>query len=186
MEKKARQAYLRLQTERGHPVKVQLDGLFVSRQRPYLAASTNGIIVTRDGDRGVLEIKCPVADVSVEALVSCRKNFCLEQSGAGLKLKRSHPYFSQLQMEMALTGCQWADFVVFVDRLEDADESLLVEPVKFEPKLWSEFVCTLEAFYVKFVVLELLTRRLKRHVKLLPGAACFFSVFPHVSAVENC
>ena len=97
-----------------------------------------------------------------------QEKFCLEQSGAGLKLKRSHPYFSQLQMEMALTGCQWADFVVFVDRLDDADESLFVERVKFEPKLCNEFLCTLEAFYVKFVVLELLTRRLKRHVKLLP------------------
>ena len=157
-----------LQTERGQPVEVQLDRFFVSRQRPYLAASTDGVVVTWDGDRGGLEIKCPVADVPVEALVSCRKNFCLEQSGAGLKLKRSHPYFSQLQMEMDLTACQWADLVVFVDCLEDADENLFVEGVKFEPKLWSEFLCTLEAFYVKFVVLELLTRRLKRHVKLLP------------------
>ena len=32
LEVKARQAYLGLQTERGQPVEVQLDGLFVSRQ----------------------------------------------------------------------------------------------------------------------------------------------------------
>lgn len=167
MEGKARQAYLELQAERGQPVQVEEHGLFVSSKHPYLAASTDGIVTTASGDRGVLEIKCPVADVPVDVLPSVRKTFCLEQSGDSLRLKRNHQYHSQLQMEMAITGCAWADFVVFVQHGEE-DASIHVERIEFDSAMWSQCLGLLEKFYIEYVVLELLTRRLKRNLRLQP------------------
>ena len=88
--------------------------------------------------------------------------------GAGLQLKRNHAYFSQLQMELAMTGCLWADFVVYIQYGESDEVSVFVEQVQFDSAVWSQYACSLEAFYKKFVVLEILTRRLKLHLWLLP------------------
>lgn len=56
-------------------------------------------------------------------------------------LKTSHSYFTQIQVQLAVTGLQQADLVVFT-----LEETAII-PVTFDPDLWEETVSKLEMFY---------------------------------------
>ncbi|MED6269276.1 hypothetical protein CHARACLAT_031473 [Characodon lateralis] len=56
-------------------------------------------------------------------------------------LKTSHSYFTQIQVQLAVTSLRWADLVVFTLK-----ETAIV-PVEFDPELWAETVFKLEMFY---------------------------------------
>lgn len=63
-------------------------GLFIHPQRPWLAASPDGLV--RDGpDRWLLEVKCPYKHRSNRVEDACKdKRFCLEaepQQPAGVR-----------------------------------------------------------------------------------------------------
>lgn len=162
MEPIARDEYLALRHD--DDITITEHGLFVDKSWPFLATSTDGLI--HEGDSvGVLEIKCPMSEEPVDVLATERKNFCLQFQDGQLQLKRSHAYYLQLQMEMAITGCKWADFVV---RSGSTDSpSMYVERVAFNERLWQDVLAKVLAFYKQYVVLELLTRRVQRKVKLL-------------------
>ena len=114
--------------------------------------------------KGVLEIKCPASELSVEDLCSHRENFFLTSCDGSLRLKTSHSYYTQLQMEMAFTQCEWADFVMYTSGIK---EDIFVQRVDFDEKFWMRCRIVLCDFFPTFVILELLTRLLKRSKSLL-------------------
>ena len=64
---------------------------------------------------GIIEVKCPEQFKEVDpkhvSLVSER--FCLQVSEDGeLKINKDHPYYDQIQHQLAMTGCHFCDFVV--------------------------------------------------------------------------
>ena len=167
LEDQARRAYIDTKSKCGHPVTVTQHGLFVDETFPFLASSTNGLI-SEDGGKtkGVLEIKCPHSSLAVDDLSDQRKSFFLFRTENGeLHLKQTHSYYTQLQMEMALTKCLWADFVVFTTN--GSEDSLFVERINFDVHFWEMSRASISTIYKEFVVLELVTRRLKRHKRLL-------------------
>lgn len=62
------------------------------------------------------------------------------------RLKTSHSYYTQIQCQLAVTGLQRADLVVYTRR------ELAVVPVTFDPDKWEETVSKLELFYTKAVL----------------------------------
>lgn len=138
----------------GHALSVQDCGLFIDAERPWLAASPDGIVT--DGRTGqwlrCLEVKCPFKHraSSVEAAARDDHRFCLEiidQDGMPqLALKRTHPYFTQVQCQLAVTGLKMADFVVFTQR------DLAVVSVPFDPDFWDQTLGKLERFYRDAIV----------------------------------
>lgn len=56
-------------------------------------------------------------------------------------LKTSHSYYTQIQCQLAVTGLQQADLVVFTLK------ETAVVPVTFDPDLWAQTVSKLEVFY---------------------------------------
>lgn len=58
-------------------------------------------------------------------------------------LKTSHGYFTQIQCQLAVTGLQHADLVVFTQ------EETVIVPVTFDPELWEVTLSKLERFYVE-------------------------------------
>ena len=144
-------------------------GLFVSIDHPFLATSTDGIVTDASADgNGVLEIKCPVGGRTIAELSVTRKNFCLKRDAAGcLSLRRSHPYFTQVQFEMAVTGHKWADFVVF-SLLENDECDMYLQRVPFCSDFWEKSLLPALQKFTERLVLELLTRRVRRGVPLLP------------------
>ena len=81
-------------------------GLVVSETHPWLAVSPDGLVESPSNRLGIVEIKCPY---------SCRagKSFFLFKKDEQLALRRSHRYYYQVQLQMAVTGRQWTDFVVW-------------------------------------------------------------------------
>eukprot|EP00117_Sycon_ciliatum_P020927 scpid39333/ scgid18501/ len=166
MEDTARNHYISYMEDMGEVVTVSQHGLFVSSEYPYIGTSVDGLVhIAGTDDCGVLEIKCPASTEKVEELVETRKSFFLKSSNGVLSLKKSHQYFSQVQMEMAVTGHKWTDFVVFTTC--DGVHSIHVERIAFDEEFWKENLEKIHSFYRKFVVLELVTRRLLRNLSLL-------------------
>ncbi|XP_040901980.1 uncharacterized protein LOC121187024 [Toxotes jaculatrix] len=155
MEDKAVRKYERLKSQAlGRPVFVQDCGLFIDAQRPWLAASPDGIVMDRQTGQQLLclEVKCPYKHRERRVEDACRDDsaFCLEiqdedgQEPGGspiYRLKTSHSYFTQIQCQLAVTGLQRADLVVYTLK-----ETAIV-PVIFDPDMWEETVSLLEVFY---------------------------------------
>ncbi|XP_029964542.1 uncharacterized protein LOC115400671 [Salarias fasciatus] len=155
MEAEAVRRYQKLKTAAlGRPVSVQDCGLFIDARRSWLAASPDGIVT--DGGSGqwllCLEVKCPYKHRQRRVEDACRDDpaFCLQildQDGRrpgeppAYRLKTSHSYFTQIQVQLAVTGLQRADLVVFTLK------ETAVVPVTFDPELWEETVSRLEKFY---------------------------------------
>ena len=77
LEETARQKYSEYMLDHGNRVTVSQHGLFVSADHPFLGSSVDGIVHCADGSKGVLEIKCPVAEAPLEILAKERISFCL-------------------------------------------------------------------------------------------------------------
>ncbi|XP_070685635.1 uncharacterized protein [Pempheris klunzingeri] len=138
----------------GCPVSVQDCGLFIDARRSWLAASPDGIVMDRRTGQWLLclEVKCPYKHRQRRVEDACRDDpaFCLDmEDGDGRQpgeapvyhLKKSHSYFTQIQCQLAVTGLQQADLVVFTLK-----ETAIV-PVTFDADLWEETASKLEVFY---------------------------------------
>ena len=72
-------------------------------------------------------------------------------------MKESHQYYTQIQFEMAISGCLWADFVVFTLPDDKEDEDLFVQHIPFSEEFWQKKLFpSISQFFSKFVVQELL------------------------------
>ena len=131
----------------------------------FLGASPDGIVRGKT-DVGLLEIKCPLSSDSVSELAAGR-GFCLKATAKGLQLKRPRAYYSQVQMQLTVTQMKWADFVVFTSN--GSSSSMHVERVHYDDGFWQQALEKVITFYKKFVVLELVTRRVQRKAKLVPA-----------------
>ena len=161
LEPEARQMYIDL-----HPdVTVKECGMFVDTEYGYLGASPDGIIEGTN-NRTVLEIKCPKSSLPVNAIARQDKNFFLATSDSTLHLKKTHAYYSQIQMQMALTGCTQADFFVYTKN--ESGPSYFLQTVPFDAQFWSVALKRAQFFFKNYVALELLTKRVQRHVRLVP------------------
>uniref|UniRef100_A0A3B5A834 YqaJ viral recombinase domain-containing protein n=1 Tax=Stegastes partitus TaxID=144197 RepID=A0A3B5A834_9TELE len=131
----------------GRPVSVQDCGLFIDAQRPWLAGSPDGIVTDSQTGQWLLclEVKCPFKHRQRRVEEACREDpaFCLEiQDEEGqYHLKTSHCYFTQIQCQLAVTGLQRAELVVFTLK------ETAVVPVDFQPEFWDETLSRLEVFY---------------------------------------
>ncbi|XP_067392765.1 uncharacterized protein [Emydura macquarii macquarii] len=146
-EKKAVQAYEELQSRRsGRPVMVEECGLFIHPEKEWLAASPDGIV--RDTDTGkLLEVKCPYKHRDKTVKEACKdKAFCLEMDGESYSLKRDHPYYTQVQCQLATTGFDKADFVVHTNK------DTVITSVDFDAGLWEKTEPKLEKFYMEAVI----------------------------------
>lgn len=112
---------------------VQPCGMFVSKERPYLAGSPDGLVSSSH----TVEVKCPYS-----ATISAQTVSYLEDKDGKIQLSKSHKYFDQVQGQMYVTGRQQCYFVVYT----------LVDCAVIQVAYDSEYVTTsllpkLELFY---------------------------------------
>ncbi|XP_053930903.1 uncharacterized protein LOC128853081 [Cuculus canorus] len=149
-EKAAVRAYEQLKSQAvGKPVQVEDCGLFIHRDKEWIAASPDGIIKEASTGKalGLLEVKCPYKHRNRTVREACKdKDFCLQVDGDSYALKKDHPYFTQVQCQLAAAGFQQADFVVHTTK------ETAVAPVKFDAEFWGQTVPKLEKFYTEAVI----------------------------------
>lgn len=107
------------------------------------SASPDGLV----GDAGLIEVKCPNSATHIRTL-----------TGGGIDRK----YLLQMQVQMAVTGREWCDFVSFDPRMP-AEMQLHVERVKRDPDLIEEIESEVRAFLAELdeLVADLYARFMK-------------------------
>lgn len=98
-------------------------GLWVNEAFPYLAASPDGIFTDSDGNVGLIEIKCLkiLREQSVNDLLQLHKDGqlpgsklsqqCFTITDTSLKLRESHCYYYQVQLQLLVNDIDFCDFV---------------------------------------------------------------------------
>ena len=121
--------YIQHQENNGHEgITVKDKGLVIAKDNPVLAASVDGEVsdpTNRYHPTGNLEAKYKLFPSKLKEQVDTKqtsllkvlakhtKNFCLEITESGLRLKQKHSYYKQVQGGMAITRKPWCDFVVY-------------------------------------------------------------------------
>ncbi|KAK7093101.1 hypothetical protein V1264_008751 [Littorina saxatilis] len=163
-EAAARRQYFNRMTKCHHPLTIVSEcGLLVDTAHPYLSTSPDGLVSCPhcSPSRGVLEIKCPYTHRNETVEEACKDNtFCCRLVDGKVMLKRNHKYFSQVQGQMAITGRQWCDFVVWTMK------EMTVERIVFDKEMWESSISKLRAFFLKGVVPEIFSRRVQRKLRL--------------------
>lgn len=140
-EPNAVEAYKKYQKNIGHQeLSVCAVGFLVCQAHPFLGASPDGGVYDPSSSAypfGFLEVKCPYSHRDDTPLEACSDSkFCCElqytSSGcASVKLKHSHPYYCQIQGQMAIGNRPWCDFVIYTLK------GISVERVHFDSEFWS-------------------------------------------------
>ena len=136
------QQYLRHQQGQGHPnLTVAPCGFYVYKSHPYLGASPDGAVYDPSQPSapfGFLEVKCPYMHHNVTPQEACSMSgFCcsVEVNTDGsqqLVLRTNHPYYAQVQGQMAIGDRQWCDFVVYTTK------SISVQRIVFHKQYWEQ------------------------------------------------
>ena len=102
-------------------------GFWVHDEYDWLAASPDGLVATKDGREGLVEVKCPrVAPDGVP-----------------------NHHRIQIQVQMACTGRTWCDYAVWV-----APTLTIVGRSHFDPVFFGEIASALESFMEDYVFTE--------------------------------
>ena len=170
-ENLARRQYLQDSQKIMPGYNVVTTGLWVSAEHPELACSPDELVLNpnlKDHElqhNGLLEIKCPklLEDIDVHDFL-CKlskkqlSNFCLAKTDGQIYLKKEHPYFYQIQMQLACTGLKWCDFVLW------SSKSYFVERVLFDSKFWMEIKTKLLRFHHNELCPEIFEMKTPRYL----------------------
>ena len=143
-------AYLKQSKDQN--ISVRLCGLFIDIEHGQLAASPDRVAVI-NGEEVLLEVKCLSASCSLSPrqAVSLKQrdgNFPFRLVGETVTLKDKHKYFTQVQMQMGVTGITKCQVIIFTNLFCD----VVVVPVAFEPDFWNATKQKLLDFHAAYVV----------------------------------
>ena len=148
MEGAARAKYRTVKREGGHKNCKVIDcGLKVKSDKVYLGSSPDGLVSCDCCGEGLLEIKCPYS-VSHTTPTTANIQYATQDG----TLKKSPPYYSQVQFHMGVWEKMWCDFFVYTTH------GNLCIRVPFDEERWSELVVTCEHFFKVKLAKELVTR----------------------------
>lgn len=123
-------------------------GLIIMKSHPFLAASPDRLLA----EATVIEVKCPYT-ARFQKISPTTVSYLTEGDDGKLKLKKNHPYYSQVQGQMMVSGRGFCDFLVYTYKgLENIwvlrDEEFISEMLTklcyfyenyFKPALFEEF-----------------------------------------------
>ena len=145
------QLYERYMTSINHNIQYEKCGLVVDHINFILGASPDGKVIdcTERFMYGILEVKCSeeYKDFDPKSYVHIAKNPCLELDGSDkLSLKKDHPYYDQVQMQLAITTRSWCDFIFYTLK------GMAIDRVKFDPEHWDVLKNKIKTFYFRYLL----------------------------------
>lgn len=141
-ESKARELFLKGHRFRHRHCSVDVPGLVISGQTPFLACSPDGIVECKMCGRFLIEVKCffkykcfyPNNALSLS-------NICSKDENGKLHLKRSHKYYDQIQGQMAITGIRKSVLVCYTHK------GIATVDVEFDEEFWKLSLNKMSQFY---------------------------------------
>ncbi|KAL3862566.1 hypothetical protein ACJMK2_008525 [Sinanodonta woodiana] len=162
-EPAALRTYINIKTKSHPDLHVTPCGLYVNTIFPHLGASPDGVVhdpCCQDSS-GLLEIKCPASDKwKFKSPSECAKDsafFCTLDLHGNVILKEKHAYYFQVQGQMAITGKDWCDFVVWTLK-----QPTSIQRIPFNLEFWNIMVEKLNSFYLKGIIPEIYSTRVLR------------------------
>ncbi|CAH3041621.1 unnamed protein product [Porites evermanni] len=138
------------QENNGHEgITVKDKGLVIGKYNPVLAAGVDGEVsdpTNKYHPIGHLEEKYKLFPSKLKKRVDTKqtslpkvlakhtKNFCLEITESGIRLKQKHSCYKQVQGGMAITRKPWCDLVVYTYFMNHED--IHIERIFFDPTFW--------------------------------------------------
>ena len=156
---------------------VKRTGLTVSEEYPFLAASPDALLSCDCCGTGVVEIKCPFKYKSSLTGAINDKSFCLDEN---MMLKKSHKYYSQVQLEMHVCKVSFCDFFVWTES-EVAKCRILKDD-----KYMSTAIKKAESFFHSYILPELVTRSSDPAIVQDVCIVCKCPYFGKVISCEKC
>ena len=101
-----------------------------------------------------MEIKCPfcIKGTSVSEAVKKGVSICLEQSTDRLKLKRNHPYWYQVQLQLRVSEFTHAEFVVWTT------QDMHIERIEADHLFFESQLKVANEFYISGILPKLLAK----------------------------
>lgn len=104
------------QYEKVHNCRVITVGVIVSRIEPWLCTSIDGVVIQDGCIKKLVEFKCPIS-CQKKAIVDFESELCnvhyLEFVNGNIELKKKHSYYTQIQVQMYVTGMTMCDIFVY-------------------------------------------------------------------------
>ena len=132
MEPHAKQKLIEVLKQTHKQISSQDTGLFVSEEYSHLGASPDLIINCQCCGSFVVEIKCPIS--TRDTIPSVHNLPYLEVISEKTTLKENHPYYYQIQGQMALTKIKQGIFFVY------SHHGYFMQEINFENELWNKML----------------------------------------------
>ena len=148
MEENAVNEFYNQMSKSHRNIKLSECGLFLDKGDPYIGASPDQMVTCDCCPNACLEVKCPYSINYTSPDDPSVKLPYLKKVDGNITLNNQHKYYTQCQMQMAVTGCSTCYFFVWTQH------GFFLEKVAFNPVFWEELRCLFLEFYslyLKFV-----------------------------------
>ena len=143
MEEEAVNCFKQLFSETHKNVKIFECGLYLSNDAPYIGGSPDRIVECDCCRKSCLEVKCPFSVRHTTPVDDSVNLPYLKKENGEHKLNQQHSYFTQCQVQMAVTEIPVSDFFIWTAH------GYFIEKIKFCSSKWTEVKDILHDFYVK-------------------------------------
>lgn len=148
----ALQQYEKFMKMKQHYVQVENIGLVIDHKNYIFGATPDGKVVdpAEPTPYGIIEIKCSEEYKNNDPYDICyiSKSSCLEIVDRKIYLKKSHSYYDQVQMQLALTTQSWCDFVLYTNK------GMVIDRIRYNESHWFVLREKLLQFYFDFLLDE--------------------------------
>lgn len=153
MEDEARHAYTKEAVRLKHQdIQVRPTGLTVIPSKAYIGASPDGLVDCTCCGEGLLEIKCPFS-IADSAPNESNLKYLKANNKREVNLSKSHPYHSQVQYQMGVTGRLWCDFFVYTKH------GFYLERIKFDAERWKALESAAQYFFENHIIPYLMNNK---------------------------
>ena len=146
-EKCAMNLYRRVAGKKHFCMTIENYGLHIYKDKPFLGCSFDGILKCKCKHHcgtKIIEIKCPYSDREKLPKEVALSKGCILDGNGNLQLTPNSEYFHQIQGQMGIYGCKFADMVIYTQQ-----GIHVVEDIIFDEFLFRDMIEKLE-FYIHY------------------------------------
>ena len=136
-EPDAKRKYKKVFSKEHKVAKVKECGLFLHRKYQYLGASPDLLASCKCHGEGIVEIKCPFIQVKPG---SGTPKY-IQVVNDKYQLNRGQPYYTQIQMQLAVADKAWCDFFVYNVR------GYIIERIHPDANFWGKVSANCQFFF---------------------------------------
>ena len=141
-ESTARDRFLKAHKYHHRSCHIDLVGLYMHPDYPFLGASPDGILCCKDCGKSLVEIKCLSSKRNFSPSTALLlNNVCIRKQDDTIAINPKHAYYYQIQGQMAMTGIKLSHLVGYTLK------GIYAVQVPFDQRFWDTLSEKLRQFY---------------------------------------